>query len=101
MADDSGKTIVLINRGMRTFHVSGGRSLPPGGSIELLENEAKSMLGYSDLVDAAKAAPALGDAIDALRSENAALKKKIMELEEEVEQSSTRYSPKLESSKKK
>lgn len=86
---DSGKTIVIINRGQRTYHVSGGRSLPPGGSVELLENEAKSLLGYQDLVDAKKAAPALGQAMDELQAENARLKAEIENLKADFAQATT------------
>jgi hypothetical protein len=87
------KNIVIQNKGTRTYHlcpqiVTGPdgekqikRTLLPGGSIETLDDaEAKDLLGYSDLMDASKAAPVLADRISALEKERDALKEEVEDL---------------------
>lgn len=68
--------IVIINRGSRTFQLKDGpggekRFLPPGGSIETLDDsEAKQYLNYGrEIVDAAKVVPANADKVAALHAE--------------------------------
>lgn len=90
MAEQKEKRVVILNRGLRTYHVHTGKvleeakgdkpavmeivTLVPQGTVEVGEKEAKNLLGYSDLVDAEKAAPQLAITIEALREENAKLK---------------------------
>lgn len=85
---------VLMNKGPRTYGLKDGkdkegnpvkRILPPGGSIEALDDEeAKHYLGYRDIVDAAKAVPAVTDKIKVLTEERDALKAKVADLEERL-----------------
>lgn len=52
MAEDKA---VVVNRSQgKTFHLKGGRSLGPGESIESSGKELKMLLGYREIVDAAK-----------------------------------------------
>lgn len=82
--------VVLLNRGLRTYHLLDGknkdgsplkRALPPGGSIETLdEAEAKNLLGYSDIVDAEKAIKPVADKIKELTDERDSLKEQVADL---------------------
>lgn len=83
----SDSKIVVINKGQRRFDLARGpkgekRSLLPGGSIETLnDQEAKRLLGFHEIVDAAKAVPAaaarqleLEQQLARAKAENARLK---------------------------
>lgn len=55
MADkDTGATVVVNRSASKTFHLKGGRSLGPGESIEVTGKERDQLLGYREIVDAAK-----------------------------------------------
>lgn len=55
MADkDTGATVVVNRSASKTFHLKGGRSLGPGESIEVSGKERDMLLGYREIVDAAK-----------------------------------------------
>ena len=82
----SEKTISLHNRGIRTFRMPGAGGekvtiLGPGETVEVPEQVAKDHMGYKDLVDAAKMAPAQAKRQAALEDENARLKARVEELE--------------------
>ena len=89
--------VVIINRGTRTYTLQPitkpeertladgtkvthmvtvkERLLPPGASIETLDDEeAKLYLGYRDIVDAAKVLPDTGNKVKDLEAEIARLK---------------------------
>ena len=74
------KGTIVVNRGIRTYHLVNGpngetRTLPPGGSIELLdEKEAKHMLRYHDIKDIKDAAPQASQRIQDLEKQLAAAK---------------------------
>lgn len=74
-----GKTVVLLNRGLRSYKTSVGL-LEPGSSVSLPEAEAKGLMVYRDLVDAAKAMPQQAAKHKALEDENAKLKKQLADL---------------------
>jgi hypothetical protein len=96
--------VVLLNRGLRTWNLTDAvewegklvrrtrqadgtwnpadkvtkRSLPPGGSIEAIDQaEADHLLGYKEIVDAEKAVPALADREKVLRDQIASLQETI------------------------
>lgn len=55
MADkETGATVVVNRSASKTFHLKGGRSLGPGESIEVVGKERDMLLGYREIVDAAK-----------------------------------------------
>lgn len=86
---------VIINRGVRTWTLKPGkdkegkpvaRILPPGGSIECLDDaEAKDLVGYKDLVDAAKSVPAVTDKVKVLTEERDALKAQVVDLQAQLD----------------
>ncbi len=87
--------VMLLNRGARTWDLKDGkdkdgkpvkRKLPPNGSIEALdEHEAKTMLGYHEIVDAEKAMPAVGDKMKALQDEVSRLQAELADARKRLE----------------
>lgn len=75
-----GNEITLYNRGQRSFTTSKG-VLESGKSITLPEDEAKTLLGYSDIVDSSKLGGTGSNELEKLRAENKMLKARIAELE--------------------
>lgn len=73
-----GKTIVLMNRTPRTFHTSVGE-FAPDTTIEVSEDEAKTLMDYHGIVDASKIVP-VSNETEKLRKENAELKAEIEKL---------------------
>lgn len=73
------KGTIIVNRGTRTYNLLNGpngesRSIPPGGSIEVLDDkEAAHLLRYNDLQDMAKASPQTAAKIKAHEAEIARL----------------------------
>lgn len=86
--------MIVINRGVRTWTLKDGkdksghvvkRTLPPGGSIQCLdESEFKDLVDHKDIVDAAKSLPAVTDKVAALTEERDALKARVADLEDQV-----------------
>lgn len=82
--------VVLLNRGVRTWHLKDGkdekgnvikRVLKPGGSIECIDAaEAEHLLGYKEIVDAEKAIPVITDKVKALTAERDELKATVADL---------------------
>lgn len=78
---------VIINRGQRAYKLADGpnglkRTLEPGGSLEVTAAEAKTLLGYRDIVDASKAVPQTAQEIERLQAENERLKSERKSLQE-------------------
>lgn len=88
--------MIVINRGGRKFDLKDGkdangnpvkRVLLAGGSIETIdEEEAKTLLSYHEVEDAAKVVPMATDKIKVLTEERDALKSRVAELEGKVAQ---------------
>lgn len=73
--------VTVVNRSQaKSFHLSGGRVLGPGESIEVEGNDARMLLKYREVVDASKAvkkaAPPKAKAAPDLEPESAPAPKK-------------------------
>lgn len=74
--DKKEKSIVLLNRGLRTYKTSVG-DIPRGESLAVPEAEAKKLMAYRDLQDASKAMPQQAAKHAALEAENEDLRKQL------------------------
>lgn len=83
MSDPKARTITVLNRSTKAYHTSKDW-LRPNESQSLPEDEAKKILEYPGMIDAAKfISPESLD--QKLREENVELKSKIVELEKEID----------------
>lgn len=83
MAEKAEKTILLMNRSLRTIHTSKG-ALAPDSTLEVGESEAKDLMDYAGIIDAAKFIKPSNNEVE-LRAENESLKKENAALKEQLE----------------
>jgi len=83
-AQDSKATMVVMNCGPSKVGTSKG-ILGPGDSVELPLAEAKKLLKYHDIKDAALKVPAHADEIGRLKAENAELLGKVKGLQKQLD----------------
>ena len=81
------KIISIVNRSQhgRSFMTSLGK-MSPGKTLDFPEDskELEALLSMSDIVDSAKIIPQVHDKMEALKSENENLRKRVKELESQV-----------------
>jgi hypothetical protein len=75
-------TVMILNRGARTYRLKGDVVLAPGTAVSVPESEASALLGYKDLIDASKfvKSPEIG----ALKAENEKLAAELAALKESI-----------------
>lgn len=78
------KTVTLFNRGIRTFHIPGGRKVAPGQTVEVDEGTAARLKGYRDLVDAGSLSPKQKERQAKLEQENATLQAQVDYLKKQL-----------------
>lgn len=79
-----GKKITVLNRSTKSYQTSVGW-LAPNEAQEVPEAEAKGLLDYPNMVDAAKyVSPEMADA--KLREENYSLKQEVADLKKQIEE---------------